>query len=104
MTTIIAANRTRLFPSLRLHRTESKKSRQKCRISIAQRQGRHRVFTNVFKQLTNILPEHRLMWILLHQCQRFTLNKRITVRSHCQCKGISPTVINRKLLSPHNLS
>ena len=93
-----------MFPSLRLHRTESKKSSWKCRISIVQPQGRHRFFTNVSRQLTNILPARLLMRIMLRQCQRFTLNKRTTAHSHCQYKETNPIVINKKLLSPHSLS
>jgi hypothetical protein len=100
MTTIIPANRNLLFLSLRLHRTESKKSSWKCQISIVQRQGRPRFFTNVSSQLPARLP----MLLLLRQCQHFTLNKRTTAHSHCQCKETSPMVISKKLLSPHSLS
>jgi hypothetical protein len=104
MTTITAANRTLLFLSLRIQKTESKKSSQKCRTLIVQRQGRHRFFTNVSKQLTSILPAHQLIWNPLHQCRHFTPNKQTTAHSHCQCKETSPTVTNKKLLSLHSLS
>ena len=104
MTTIIAANRMRLFPSLRIHKTDSKKSSQKCRTLIVQRQGRLRSFTNVSKQLKSILPAHQLMRVLLRLCQPSTLNKQTTAYSHCQCKETSPTVTNKKLLSLHSLN
>jgi hypothetical protein len=104
MTTIIAASRLRLFPSLHIHKTESKKSSQKCRTLIVQRQGRLRSFTNVSKQLTSILPAHQLMWLLLRRCQPSTLNKQTTAYSHCQCKETSLTATNKKLLSLHSLS
>lgn len=104
MMIITPANRTPLSPSLHLHKTESKRSRQRCRISIAQRQGKRRVFTNVCKRLINILPVHQLTWMLLHQCPYCILNRRTIAYNRSQCKGISLMAIIKKLLSLHNRS